>query len=109
MADAAQYPLDFPHRPDLTEAALLPSAAHGQALEFLANPAAWPQRRLALWGGRGVGKTHLLHIWARNNGAGIVDGPAFADPIWPEGPTAVDNIDRIASEPALLHLLNAAA
>lgn len=109
MDEPSQYPIEFPHQPVLTEATFLPSPAHQQALDFLADTAFWPQGRLALWGGPGSGKTHLLTIWARNNGAAIVAGPDLVHPLWPEGPVAVDDIDRVGSEPALLHLLNAAA
>jgi chromosomal replication initiation ATPase DnaA len=104
-----QLPLAFPHTPRLSEADFLRSPANAEALEFLGNTGAWPQRRLVLWGPEGVGKTHLLHIWARNHGAGIVAGPSLQQPFWPEGPAAVDDIDQAPSEPALLHLLNAAA
>ncbi|MBV8914230.1 MAG: chromosomal replication initiator DnaA [Acetobacteraceae bacterium] len=109
MDEPPQYPLEFPHTPQFTEATFLPSPAYGEALEFLADTGNWPRHRLALWGGRGVGKTHLLHIWARNHGAGILSATALDRPVWPEGPLAVDDLDRVASEPALLYLLNAAS
>jgi chromosomal replication initiation ATPase DnaA len=109
MGEARQLALAFPHHPRLSEADFLPTEGNRQALEFLGNLRSWPQRRLALWGGRGAGKTHLLHIWARNHGAELVSGRALAGPVWPEGPMAVDDIDAVPSEPALLHLLNAAA
>ncbi|GAC1338492.1 MAG: DnaA regulatory inactivator HdaA [Acetobacteraceae bacterium] len=108
MAETRQLPLVFPHTPHFVEGDFLPGPGNRQALEFLANTPGWPQGRLAIWGGRGAGKTHLLHIWARERGASIVAGAALQEPVWPEGPTAVDDADRVPSELALLHLLNAA-
>ena len=104
-----QLPLAFPHTPRFTEASFLPGSGNQLALDFLANTPTWPRGQLALWGARGSGKTHLLHIWARNHGAEVMDGTRLGRPIWPESALAVDDIDQIQSEPALLHLINAAA
>jgi chromosomal replication initiation ATPase DnaA len=104
-----QLALRFPYTPALTAVDLLTHPGNALALEFLGATARWPQRRLALWGGQGCGKSHLLHIWAAECGAGIVPGAELREPFWPEGPVAVDDIDRVPSEAALLHLLNAAA
>ncbi len=59
-----------------------------------------------MWGPEGCGKTHLLHLWAKRQGAVLLAGPLLAaEP--PEGPVAVDDADAAAERP-LLHLLNAA-
>lgn len=108
MADG-QLPLEFPHTPLLTEAGFLPRPGMRLALEFLGSTEAWPDHRLALWGGRGAGKTHLLHIWARERGATIIAGPSLQEPFWPESAVAVDDADQVPSEEAMLHVLNAAA
>ena len=105
----AQLPLAFPHRPALGEADFLPHDGVRLALDTLAAGHAWPAHRLVLWGGQGAGKTHLLHIWARENGAAVVAGPDLVAPFWPESPVAIDDSDQVPSEPALLHVLNAAA
>lgn len=92
------------HAPRLTEAEFLPSASTRPALTWLS--AEWPGRRLALWGGPGSGKTHLLHIWSTRTGASLIDGPTLRDvELW--GPLAIDDAD-LADETALLHALNAA-
>ncbi|HYZ63052.1 MAG TPA: hypothetical protein VE650_11415 [Acetobacteraceae bacterium] len=109
MAERTQLPLAFPHRPNLTEADFLPNQGNRLALEFLAKTDEWPQRRLLLWGAAGTGKSHLLHIWACRHGAGLIQGPTLDAPIWPGGAVAIDDIDQAPSEPALLHLLNAAS
>ncbi len=104
-----QLPLAFPHRPQFIEADFLPSEANRLALQFLVEPADWPHGRLVLWGACGAGKTHLLHIWARAQGATILHAAELAEPYWPGGPLALDDIDQAPSEPILLHVLNAAA
>ena len=38
------------------------------ACAWLRRTADWPDRRLAIWGESGRGKTHLLHIWAAAHG-----------------------------------------
>lgn len=108
MADG-QLPLAFPHLPSLAEADFLPHEGTALALEFLARTPTWPDLRLALWGAPAAGKTHLLHIWAREQGATVVAGARLAEPFWPEGAVAIDDADQVGAEPALLHLLNAAA
>lgn len=104
-----QLGLPFPHTPGLSALDFVPHSGVSVALEFLSATAGWPQGRLALWGERGTGKTHLLHMWAREHGAALVDGAGLSEPFWPESPVAVDDADRAPSEPALLHVLNAAA
>jgi len=80
------------------------------ARTWLEKPDGWTNGRMILWGESGCGKTHLLHIWAAAHGAEIHEGPALRGvPAPPERPVAVDDADAAADEPALLHLLNAAA
>ncbi len=108
MADA-QLPLVLPFKPGLGSSEFLPHAGVQLALEAIAAGTAWPQSRLVLWGGAGVGKTHLLHIWAGETGASIVDGRRLHEPFWPQGALSIDDADQVPSEEALLHVLNAAA
>lgn len=108
MADG-QLPLDLPHVPALSAADFLPHGGARLALEAIGTSQSWPQDRLVLWGGRGAGKTHLLHVWASENGASIVAGPQLREPFWPYGPVSIDDADQAPSEEALLHVLNAAA
>ena len=104
-----QLPFRFPHTPHFTAAEFLPTAANQVALGFLANTAEWPHGRFALWGGPGTGKTHLLHVWAAEHGAALIPAARLQGAAWPANPCAIDDLDRLDSEPALLHLLNAAA
>lgn len=104
-----QLALALPYVPALRAADFLPHAGARLALEMIGGGTPWPQGRLALWGGPGTGKTHLLHVWAGETGASLLAGPALQEPFWPEGPVAIDDADQVASEQALLHVLNAAA
>ena len=104
---SAQMVLPFPFAPDLRETGLLPNAAQDEARTWLDRAPQWPLRRLALWGAPGCGKTHLLHAWATRVGGTVLrTTPANG---WPRGPVALDNLDAIRDELALLYLLNATA
>lgn len=92
---------------------LIEDASNAAALAWLdRDPAEWPQRRLAIWGPAGVGKTHMLRAAAAGRGWRVIGGPdlrgtAFA--LAPAAGTAVDDADCAAEEEALLHLINASA
>jgi chromosomal replication initiation ATPase DnaA len=104
-----QLPLPFPHTPEFSPDDFIESPANEAARRWLQQPEDWPRRRLALWGKAGVGKSHLLHLWAQRSDAAIIVGPALRGmPPLPRGAVAVDDADLIAEEPSLLHLLNAA-
>ena len=101
----AQMTLPFPFAPDLRGAGLLPNAAQDEAQTWLDRTQEWPLRRMAVWGAAGCGKTHLLHAWAERVGGTVVRGaPANG---WPRGPVALDGLDGVRDELALLFLLNA--
>ena len=102
-----QLPLPFAHEPQFVAADFLAGASNAEALAWLAPGVDWPQRRLALWGPEGSGKTHLLHIWASRVGARQVAGSALPrEPERPDQAVAIDDADT-AEERPLLHLLNA--
>jgi chromosomal replication initiation ATPase DnaA len=99
----------IPHRPDYAAAGFIAAASNEAARTWLGRTEVWPDRRLALWGGAGRGKTHLLRMWAARTGADVVEGPSlsgFPEVTSPFG-VAIDDADR-ADEAALLHLLNIA-
>jgi chromosomal replication initiation ATPase DnaA len=105
-----QLPLPFQHRPAYAAADFLQAASNEAALAWLERTADWPDRRLALWGEPGCGKTHLLRLWAGRRGAPLLEAPALQGlPTLPAASgVALDDADTMAQEPALLHLLNAA-
>ncbi len=107
-----QLALPFAHRPRFERADFLADDCNAAALAWLAQPgaASWPQRRLALCGEAGSGKTHLLHVWAAEHEALLLPGTALRalDLRRRWRAIAVDDADAATDEPALLHLLNAA-
>ena len=110
MSASPQLPLPFADTAEYSAADFLDAPANQEARAWLARPADWPARRLALWGDAGVGKSHLLHLWARRAGAQILTGPALIASIAPPTtPFALDDADLFAAEHPLLHLLNVTA
>ena len=105
-APPAQLVFRFPRAPYGADD-LLPSQAQAEARAWLEGTQPWPFRRLALWGEPGSGKSHLARAWAKGRGGAVLsEAPADG---WPRGPVALDTVDTVPNEPALLHLLNAAA
>lgn len=108
MSSLRQLALPFPHVPRYAAADFVAADSNAAALAWLGR-GDWPERRLALWGAAGCGKTHLLHLWAARAAATVLDGPALRGLPPPVGALAIDDADAVPDEPALLHLLNAAA
>lgn len=87
------------------------SEANAQAHEMVTGQTAWPERKLALIGPPGSGKTHLARIWADRTGARIVaarDLPERIDLPSPASSLCVEDVDTLpaAGEEALFHLHN---
>lgn len=79
------------------------------ARTWLEHTGAWPRGKLALHGDAGVGKSHLLHVWAERMGARIMRGPALGgEAAAGARAIALDDADLAEDERAFLHLLNAA-
>lgn len=86
-----------------------PAPSNAAAREWLAQPDAWSNGRLVLWGEAGCGKTHLLHVWAQAHHAQFVEGATLQGLVRPTTPMVVDDADLVPDPNALLHLLNAAS
>lgn len=108
MADG-QLVLQFPYTPGLSAVDFVTHPGNEIAVDFIGATHTWPSGRLSIWGGHGTGKTHLLHIWAAEQGAEIIQAAKLREPFWPESAIAVDDADEAPAEEVLLHLLNAAA
>ncbi|MGH7103463.1 MAG: chromosomal replication initiator DnaA [Acetobacteraceae bacterium] len=108
MRACGQLALPFTETEEYSEADFLDDPANREAQAWLARPLDWPGGRLCLWGESGVGKSHLLHLWARHTGALIQRGRTLSEAIAPPlGAIALDDAD-LAPEDRLLHLLNSA-
>jgi len=109
MSAVRQLALPFVEAPEFSGCDFIDSPGSAEARAWLARPAGWPGARLALWGESGVGKSHLLHVWARQAGATVLSAAAPDQPGVPAAPLALDDADLVADDARLLHLLNAAA
>lgn len=79
----------------------------------------WPENRLALWGDSGIGKTHLLQVWAEKESALFLPGSVLAQSssmYWPKKlreewvkALVIDDADMVTNPHALLYLLNLAS
>jgi chromosomal replication initiation ATPase DnaA len=85
-----------------------PAPSNAGARAWLAAPERWSNGRLIVHGEAGVGKTHLLHIWAGQVRAQLIEGAALRGLPQIAGPLAIDDADAVPDPTALLHLLNAA-
>jgi chromosomal replication initiation ATPase DnaA len=105
-----QLPLPFPHEPGYDPRDFLTAPSNQDAVLWLDRVRDWPDRRLAIWGDEGCGKTHLLRIWAARTGAARLDGRLLVSPdmLPPSGMAAIDDADLVAPETTLLHTLNTA-
>ncbi len=106
---AEQLPLPFVDRPSHDAADFVASPSNMAALTWLVRDE-WPDRRLALWGPAGCGKTHLLHVWTQRHGGTLLSGRTLHDlTAVPEtGCLALDDADEVTEPDLLLHLLNTA-
>ncbi len=105
-----QLPLELPTSPRFGRDEFLPAASNRAALEMIDRWPDWPDRVLMLIGPPGAGKSHLCAIWAARAGALVAapEAPPTLEALLAQAPRAVliDNVDRVADETALFHLLN---
>ncbi|TCZ64347.1 P-loop NTPase family protein [Roseicella aquatilis] len=106
-----QLALPLPVGATYDVADLLEDASNAEALAWLRRPAAWPGRRLAVYGPAATGKTHMLRGFAALRDWPAIDGLVLRGlPEVPAGPGLVlDDADCAPEEQALLHLLNICA
>jgi chromosomal replication initiation ATPase DnaA len=110
MSAIRQLALPFPDRFDYAAADFIHAPSNAEALAWLRRTADWPDRRLAIWGEEGCGKSHLLAVWATEKGARPIQAPTLRG--MPDLPNtdriSIDDADATCDEEALLHVLNAA-
>ena len=105
-----QLPLDLPATPRFGREEFLPAASNLAALEMIERWPDWSDRVLMLIGPAGAGKSHLSAIWAARAGALAVAADALPSlaqlAAQPPRAILIDDVDRVADETALFHLLN---
>lgn len=99
-----QYVLPLPVRPHLSDRDFLITGANELAAAWIDRWPDWPQRRLALVGPAGSGKSHLALVWAARTGAAVVDGPDLQGDLTAAA-LVIDHADQAPATP-LLHCLN---
>jgi len=107
-----QLALPFDLRARYTRAAFIEAPSNAEARAWLALPA-WPEGRLWVWGVEGVGKSHLISVWAAEHGGHLLYGPDLSEAMVErvlsaglKGPVVLDEADRVTDGRALLHLVN---
>ncbi len=110
-----QLTFDLPVKPALGREDFFVSTANALAVTTIEHWQGWPQRKLALIGPHGSGKTHLVQVWAAMADAQVVSSAELATadiaPLAGGGARlAIEDVDRIAgdaaAEQALFHLHN---
>ncbi len=103
-----QLPLPFQHAPRYDARDFIAARSNRDALAWLETD--WPERRLALFGPGGSGKSHLLHIHVQRKGGVVLAGQTLTDlaGVPEHGTLALDDADTVADETLLFHLLNTA-
>lgn len=109
MIEARQLPLPFDEPLRYEAADFIETASNAAARAALARKQDWVNGRLVIWGEAGSGKTHLLRLWAAREAAARLNAPSLREAVpKPEQDIAIEDIDALASEAALLHTLNVA-
>lgn len=110
---AEQLGLDLPSRAAMGRDAFFVAPSNAVAMALIDRWPDWPDRKLALTGPRGSGKTHLAHVWADMAGARIIAAKRLASADiagLAATPVVVENVPDIADSPktqtALFHLHN---
>ncbi|MBL4768824.1 MAG: chromosomal replication initiator DnaA [Rhodobacteraceae bacterium] len=108
-----QLSFDLPARVALGREDYFVSPTNALAVMMIDAPQDWPGGKLVLSGPEAAGKTHLVHVWAAQTGACIVNARDLSDAEVPElaqGPVAVEDVPDIATDAdaqtALFHLHN---
>ncbi len=84
------------------------SSCNRAATEAVDSWPNWTERRLALTGPEGAGKTHLARAWAARTGAFVVNDDSADIAALPPGPVLFEDADRRRADTLLFHLINRA-
>ncbi len=119
MTQKRQLAFDLGYRPDFAAEEFLLSDCNRTAWTAIETWERWPDRRLALTGPEGSGKTHLAAIWGQRTGALRMHAAELTEArlhrLMAAPATIVENVDRVCVLPQpvrqqietlLLHLFN---
>jgi chromosomal replication initiation ATPase DnaA len=110
-----QLTFDLPSRPALGRDDFFVSPANTLAVAMIDGWESWPERKLALVGAAGSGKTHLAHVWSAESSGSVLSakglcGQDIAGLAAGGARVAVEDVHQIAGEiaeeQALFHLHN---
>ena len=107
-----QLALNLPVEVDFSPEAYICSPANQDARSALQRWRDWPNHRMALIGPEGSGKSHLVHIWAKQAKAHICRGDELETRLerLPSGAAlVVEGLDGCLPEQALFHAINRAS
>ncbi len=111
---AHQLSFDLPAKTALGREDFYVSPANALAVAMI-SATTWPGGKLTLSGPAGSGKTHLVHVWAAETGARILQATTLTEAAIPDlatGPVAIEDVPDIAGdaerEALLFHLHNLA-
>ena len=99
-----QLSLDLPYRTAYGREAFWVAPCNEQAVAWIDKYPDWPVPAVFIYGPAGSGKTHLVHLFT----TAVVDARYLTSDYRPpfQKKIAVENVDKLASEEALLHLFN---
>ena len=99
-----QLSLDLPYRTAYGREAFWIAPCNEQAVAWIDKYPDWSVPAVFILGPAGSGKTHLVHLFTEN----VIDGGTLTFDYHPpfQKKIAIENVDRLASEEALLHLFN---
>lgn len=99
-----QLLLNLPYRTAYGREAFWVAPCNEQAVAWIDKYPDWPVPAVFIYGPAGSGKTHLVHLFTEN----VIDGRTLTSDFRPsfQKKIAVENVDKLASEEALLHLFN---
>jgi chromosomal replication initiation ATPase DnaA len=100
---ASQLALPLQTRPAMGRADFLVAPGNAQAVAFVDSWPGWPAPAAALHGPPASGKSHLAAVWASRAGAAIIAAADLREA--PQGPLVIEDVESIASEPALFAAL----
>lgn len=107
-----QLPLPLPHNAAMGRSDFFAAGCNEMALALIDTWPSWPDRRLALVGPEGSGKSHLARIWAEMSNAAIVPAASLLEqdvPALAQSSVVLDDMDTgldAPTERAAFHLYN---